>query len=260
MAELNGVPASLDEVRSLALTNYGHFTTMRVEDQRVRGLGLHMQRLVRDCREVFDRDLEPDRVRQFVRHALAGTAEPVVVRVTVFDPALELGNPGGDAHPHILVTLRPAPRGPLPALRLQAARYSRELAHIKHSGLFAPLHFRRKAQRNGFDDVVLTTEDSAISELATSNAGFVKGDRIVWPAADCLPGVTMRLLSQVRAGQVTTAPVTLATMNEMDAAFATNAAAGVRPVRCINDTRWPEEHPVLNVLRKEYADISAEPL
>ena len=73
MAELNGVPASLDEVRSLALTNYGHFTTMRVEDQRVRGLGLHMQRLVRDCREVFDTDLEPDHVRQFVRHALAAT-------------------------------------------------------------------------------------------------------------------------------------------------------------------------------------------
>ena len=33
-------------IESLALTNYGHFTTMRVEDGRVRGLGMHLDRLV----------------------------------------------------------------------------------------------------------------------------------------------------------------------------------------------------------------------
>ena len=45
--ELNGVPATLDQIKSLALTNYGHFTSMHVEDQRVRGLSLHMQRFAR---------------------------------------------------------------------------------------------------------------------------------------------------------------------------------------------------------------------
>ncbi len=42
MAELNGVPADLDQVQVLGLTNYGHFTSMRVDDQRVRGLSLHL--------------------------------------------------------------------------------------------------------------------------------------------------------------------------------------------------------------------------
>lgn len=87
MAELNGLPASLDTVKTLALTNYGHFTSMRVDDNRVRGLTLHLERLVRDCRQLFDADLDPERVRHLVRHALVDHPQPIVVRVTVFDPS-----------------------------------------------------------------------------------------------------------------------------------------------------------------------------
>src|SRR4051794_30508228 len=69
MAELNGVPVEADELKALALTNYGHFTSMRVDDGRVRGLALHMNRLVRDCRTVFDTELDPDHVLFLVRQA-----------------------------------------------------------------------------------------------------------------------------------------------------------------------------------------------
>lgn len=68
--ELNGVPPTVDQITVLALTNYGHFTTMLVDDNRVRGLSLHLDRLARDCRELFDTTLELDRVRDLVRHAL----------------------------------------------------------------------------------------------------------------------------------------------------------------------------------------------
>ena len=44
MAELNGKPATLDDLQSLALTNYGHFTSMRLENGTVRGLSLHLDR------------------------------------------------------------------------------------------------------------------------------------------------------------------------------------------------------------------------
>jgi hypothetical protein len=64
--ELNGAPASIDQVRVLALTNYGHFTSMLVQDFRVRGLSLHMERLTRDCRQLFDVDLDTDAVRHYV--------------------------------------------------------------------------------------------------------------------------------------------------------------------------------------------------
>ncbi|MGH3888015.1 MAG: aminotransferase class IV family protein [Pseudonocardiaceae bacterium] len=258
MAELNGVAAGPDQVKALALTNYGHFTSMRVDDQRVRGLALHLARLIRDCRRVFDADLDPDRVRHLIRHAVAEIGRSVVVRVTVFDPALELGHLGADTEPQILVTTRPAAHTPLPALRLQSAIYCRDMPDIKHVGLFGSLQRRRSAQRNGFDDVLFTDADATISEAATSNIGFIDGDRIVWPQADCLPGVTMQLISKSRAGQVTAAPVTLGQLAGVDAVFATNAAVGIRPIGAIDGIQWPDEHPVVAALRKEYADIPVE--
>jgi branched-subunit amino acid aminotransferase/4-amino-4-deoxychorismate lyase len=240
------------------LLNYGHYTTMRVDDQRVRGLTLHLERLTRDCRRIFDADLDPDRVRYLVRRALVDTAGSVVLRVTVFDPDLELGRPGADAQPQLLVTIRPAPTAPLPALRLQSAPYCRELPEVKHVGLFGALRWRRVAQRNGFDDTLFTGAGAAISEAATSNIGFVDGARIIWPQADCLPGVTMRLINEARQTHASTAPVTLSDLAGVDAVFATNAAVGVRSVSAVDGIQWAHEHPVLDTLRRQYADIPPE--
>lgn len=258
MAELNGVPVGLDELQALALTNYGHFTSMRVEDQRVRGLSLHLERLMRDCRRVFEADVDPDRIRYLIRHALVDMSRSMVVRVTVFDPALEFGHLGADAEPQVLVTARPAPHISLPALRLQSAIYRRDMPEVKHVGLFGSLRHRRLAQRNGFDDVLFTDADATISEAATSNIGFIDGDRIVWPQADSLPGVTMRLIGKSRDGHVTTASITLDQLADVDAVFATNAAVGIRPISAIDGIQWPDEHPVVDALRKGYADIPAE--
>lgn len=260
MVELNGAAADVDQVTALALVNYGHFTSMRADDQWIRGLSLHLERLVRDCHRVFEADLDPDRVRYLIRHALAGSPRSVVVRVTVFDPHLQLGHPGADAEPHLLVTTRPAAPTRPPALRLQSVQYRREMPDVKHVGLFGSLRHRRSAQRNGFDDVLFTDADAVISEAATSNIGFVDGDQIVWPRADRLSGVTMRLINQARDEQVTTAPVTLGRLAHLDAVFATNAAVGVRPVSAVDGIQWPAEHPVLDTLREQYADIPRERL
>jgi branched-subunit amino acid aminotransferase/4-amino-4-deoxychorismate lyase len=64
-----GGSAALNEVTALALLNYGHYTAMRVDERRVRGLSWHLDRLMRDCRRVFDADLDPDWVRHLIRHA-----------------------------------------------------------------------------------------------------------------------------------------------------------------------------------------------
>ncbi|MBV9143595.1 MAG: aminotransferase class IV family protein [Pseudonocardiales bacterium] len=260
MTEPPGGSAHLDEVTALALLNYGHYTAMRVDERRVRGLSWHLDRLMRDCRRVFDAELDPDWVRHLIRRALTETPRSIVVRVSVFDPALELSHPGADARPQLLVTTRAAAPVPLPALRLQSSAYRRELPEVKHVGLFGSLHRRRIAQRNGFDDVVFTDADGTLSEAATSNIGFLDGDRIVWPQADCLAGVTMRLISESHGGQVSTAALTLSQVADMDAAFVTNAVVGIRSVSAIDGIQWPAGHPVLHTLRQQYATIPAEPL
>jgi branched-subunit amino acid aminotransferase/4-amino-4-deoxychorismate lyase len=258
--ELNGAPVSLDDVKALALTNYGHFTSMLVDDHRVRGLSLHLQRLTRDCRLLFDVELDTDRVRHFVRQALRDTAQPTVVRVTVYDPALGLGTIGADADPHVLVTTRAAAAGEPAPWRLQAVSYQREFPAVKHIGLFGALKRRRAAQREGFDDVLFLNTDGTIAEIATSNIGFIRDGQLIWPCSEYLAGVTMTLIHQALDEPVVTESVTLADLPGVEAAFATNAATGIRPLASVDGTEWPTEHKAMRELREVYADIPAERL
>ncbi|MBO0878969.1 MAG: aminotransferase class IV family protein, partial [Mycobacterium sp.] len=258
--ELNGAPVTVDDLAPLALVGLGHFTSMRVEDGAVRGLELHLDRLIRDCRTVFDAELDPDRVRTYVRHAVCDADGPVVVRVTIYDPALELNRPGAKADPHVLVSTRHAPAVPSTPVRLQSIVYSRDLPRVKHIGLFGTLHQRAAAQRRGCDDIVFTAGDGSISEIATSNIGFItRSGHLVWPRAEVLPGTTMRLLNRVLDEEVVTERVTLAQVGDYAGVIATNAASGVRAVSCIDTTRWPE-HEAVATLRKAYESIPPQRL
>ncbi|MFD4406579.1 aminotransferase class IV family protein [Nocardia sp. NPDC058499] len=259
--ELNGVPVTLADLAPLGLVNFGHFTSMRVEDRAVRGLTLHLDRLTRDCRAVFDTDLDAERVRELVRHALRDTERPAVVRVSVYDPAIQMGRPGAAAEPHILVTMRAASSTPPPPLRLQSAVYARDLPKVKHLGLFGAMHHRASAQRAGYDDVVFSEPDGTITEIATSNIGFITtAGQLVWPHADVLVGTTMRLINQARDEDVVTDRITLSQLDRFTGVVATNAAVGVRPVSGLDNHRWPAEHELIDTLRKEYESIPPQRL
>jgi branched-subunit amino acid aminotransferase/4-amino-4-deoxychorismate lyase len=259
MATLDGQPANPDDLLTLALTNYGHFTSMRVEaDRRIRGLSLHLERLVRDCKTVWGTALDTGRVRDHVRQALDGHNGPCIVRVTVFDPAVDIGHPAAADQPRVLVTTRPAGAMPPPPLRAQSVRYERDLPDVKHIGLFGTLHARRTAQLGGFDDTLFIGADGHVSEGGTWNVGFISDDGVVWPKAAVLPGVTMALLQQHADHRI--APVTLDQAKGMQAAFATNTSIGVRALSCIDDTPMAIEHPLLSTLRETYLSIPAETL
>ncbi|MEU9115145.1 aminotransferase class IV [Streptomyces sp. NPDC048483] len=259
MALLNGHPADPDVLRTLALTNYGHFTTMRVDDRRVPGLARHLARLVRDCRTVFGAELDPEAVRRYVREAVGERAGALVVRVTVLDPGLDIGRPAAAHDPQVLVTLRPAGALPLPPLRVGTVRHQREVPQVKHTGLFGALHQRRAAQEAGFDDALFVGADGLVSEGPTWNVGFVEASgAVVWPRAEVLPGVTMALLQELHGHAV--APVAAEQLPRMRAAFATNTAIGVRPIDTVDGTRLDAAHPVLVALRESYAAVRGEEL
>ncbi|WP_405613901.1 aminotransferase class IV family protein [Streptomyces sp. NBC_01508] len=261
MMELNGRPADPESLKALALVNYGHFTSMRVDNQRVRGLALHMERLARDCLTVFDARLDIDRVREYVRRAVSGQDGAFVVRVSVFDPALDMGRPSSPATPHVLVTTRPSGPMPLPPLRAKSVPYVRDLPGVKHLGLFGALHARRAAQLSGFDDALFFGPDDLVSEGGTWNVGFIDATgSVVWPKGDVLPGVTMALLQQHQHHTHTTAPVALGAVRGMEAAFATNTSIGVRAISAIDGIALPTEHPVLASMRDTYLSLPGDPV
>jgi branched-subunit amino acid aminotransferase/4-amino-4-deoxychorismate lyase len=143
-------------------------------------------------------------------------------------------------------------------MRLTTAVYQRELPDVKHVGLFGPVRLRRAARRGGADDVLFVDAAGRVCETSIANVGFIDGDRVVWPRAEWLHGVTMQLISDVV--HTATEPVTTARLATLDAAFVTNAAVGIRPVGAIDDTRWAGEPPALRRMRERYADVRPEPL
>ncbi|MFF4433743.1 aminotransferase class IV [Streptomyces sp. NPDC001513] len=259
MATLNGSPVGIADLQALALTNYGHFTTMVVEDGAVRGLALHLDRLVGDCRTVFGAELDPDWVRECVRREVRGFAGRCTARVTVFSPGLDLAAPEREASPCVLVTTRPAGGAGGP-LRVQRLTYHRDAPAVKHVALFGQLRLRRAARLAGFDDVLFTGADGLVSEGCTWNVGFVDAaGTVVWPEADVLQGVTMRLLRSAH-GRHVTAPVTDRLLRSMRAAFATNTAIGVRSVASVDDVVFRTDDPVVTALREAYAGVPLERL
>ncbi|MFE0458185.1 aminotransferase class IV family protein [Kitasatospora sp. NPDC058965] len=255
MAELNGKPISPDDLQTLALTNYGHFTSMRVEDGRVRGLDLHFARLQRDCRAVFGVDLDLEAVREFARRAVPSRGV-CIARLTVFDPAMDLGHVGDDAHPQVLVTTRPAGSLSLPAMRVQSVAYSRDMPQVKSVGIFGSLRHRRAAQQAGFDDALFTDASSVISEGGTWNIGFIRDDQVIWPDAEFLLGTTMELLRRLHLSR--TATVHLADLADYDAAFATNVGIGVRAIHGVDELTLPADHPAIDRLRRAYTELQGD--
>jgi branched-subunit amino acid aminotransferase/4-amino-4-deoxychorismate lyase len=257
---LDGSPVAVDDLLPLALTNVGHFTSMRVsEDGSIRGLALHMERLVRDCRIVWNAELDTGRVRSCVRKGLEGQDRPCVVRVTIYDPAVEIGHPADADEPHILVSVRGSGTVPPKPLRVRSVVYERDLPAVKHCGLFGTLYVRGRAQRTNYDDALFVGRDGFVSEGSTWNVAFVDQEgTVVWPQAPVLPGVTMGLLRQHSAHRVAT--VTLEQARGMTAAFATNTSIGVRPLAAIDDTELSVDHPVLGQLQETYLSIPGESL
>lgn len=260
MVTLDGKPVSADELLPLALTNVGHFTSMRVDaDGSIRGLTLHMERLARDSEIVWHMAVNTGRVREYVRQALEGQTRPCVVRVTIYDPKVEMGHPADANEPHVLVSVRGA--GPLPPapLRAQSLVYERDLPTVKHVGLFGALHARGAAQRAEFDDALFVGRDGFVSEGGTWNVAFIDQEGVVvWPDAPVLPGVTMALLQRHAEHRI--APVTLDQAKGMAAAFATNTSIGVRPLAAIDDTEFPVDHTSLTLLQEAYLSVPGETL
>ncbi|MFG2916163.1 aminotransferase class IV [Kitasatospora sp. NPDC048298] len=256
--EIDGAPADPARLAALGLLNYGHFTTLRAEAGRVRGLALHLDRLVRDCRLLFGAELDRAVVRERIGAVLPADGAPVIVRVTVYDPALGLERPAAPAAPALLVTTRPAATSDPAPLRVRTTTYRRELPEVKHVGLFGLVHHRRQAQLAGFDDVLLVDEGGLVVEGATWNVGFLAGDELVWPQGPSLPGVTEALLSAAYRGPQSRAPLPADALARFTAAFAVNAGVGVRPLAAVDGTAFDPAHPVLAELRASYLGIPGE--
>ena len=262
--EINGEPASADDLRHLAQTNYGHFTMFRVQDGMVRGLDLHLDRLQHATRELFGSELDRERVRAYLHRAVAGEACELSVRINVFARALDRERLDQPVEADVLMIVAPASSHPITPLRVKSFRYARDLPLIKHVGTFALFHHRRLARQAGYDDALFVDADGRISEGSIWNIGFVdRAGSIVWPDAPQLDGVGMQLLKQglAHAGAPSeTRTISLAEIGEFRAAFFTNASVPVRALASIDDRTFAVDDAAVEELRHRYLRNAPQPL
>lgn len=239
--ELNGRPVDVDGLRSLALVNYGHFSSMQVLDGGVRGLDLHLDRLRHATRELFGADLDLDATRAWMRQAVAATRGAASLRVTVFSRALDRDLLLRPASPDVLVATSPARALERRPLRVRSVHYQREAPHIKHVGTFGLYHQKRLAQAAGYDDALFVDARGAIAEGSIWNVGFFDGERIVWPDAPALAGVSMQLLQdglRRRGVPMAVRGVALADIAAFRSAFFTNTSCAMMPIARIDETAF----------------------
>lgn len=224
--ETDGRPATATELFS----TYGHFTAMQVRDGAVQGLSNHLDRLDAAHRELFGRELPGERVRDLVRHALAGTAD-ASVRVLLRDAEQVSVSVAEPHHP------------PAVPQRLRTVQYLRPFPHLKHLGSFAQLEWARRVRLDGYDDALLTAPDGALAESSIANIGFLREDgAVVWPDAPQLHGVAMQLVEA-------TTPSTRRVVRREDVAAFAGAflvnSIGVVAVASIDDVPLPAPGPLL---------------
>ncbi|MEU4385766.1 aminotransferase class IV [Promicromonospora sp. NPDC023805] len=233
--ETDGRPATAAELFS----TYGHFTAMQVRDGAVQGLSHHLDRLDAAHRELFGRQLPGERVRDLVRHALAGAADAA--------------GAAGTADASVRVLLRDTERisvsvaephhPPAAPQRLRSVQYLRPFPHLKHLGSFAQLEWARRVRLDGYDDALLTAPDGAVAESSIANIGFLRDDgSVVWPDAPQLHGIAMQLVEA-------TTPSTRRVVRRDDVAAFAGAflvnSIGVVAVASIDDVPLPEPGPLL---------------
>lgn len=248
--EINGGPATADQLAYPAIANYGHFTAMQVRGAAVRGLDLHLVRFDSATRELFGTGQDGDLLRSYVRHALGADIQDASVRVSAFQP-------DGDERPSIMVVVRPPANPPAVPQRLTAVRYERPVAHIKHVGTFGQIYHGLAAERAGFDDALLVGPGDVIAEGTVTNIGFFDGDSVIWPNASSLAGITMQLLTKTLA-QRGTPPrrdaIRIADVPSFRSVFVTNSL-GVAPVGQIDDQIIPTDAKFIQNLTEAYESV-----
>jgi len=247
--EIDGAQATPEQLRWPNVT-YGHFTAMQVRGGSVRGLALHLERLRAANRELFDADLDGDRVRDHIRHALGDDIDDASVRTYVFVAE-------GATEPAVMITVRPPGGMPSTPRALKSVPYQRPVPHIKHLGGYGQAYFRHVAEREGFDDALLAGPGGEIAECSIANIGFFDGASVIWPDTPALAGITMQLVEPKLPSRRDT--VRLADLPTFRGAFVTNSR-GIAPVGRVDDLSLPVDERLMDTVAQVYASIPWDPI
>ena len=259
---IDGLPATPDDLAHQALVNYGAYTSFRVEDGAARGLDLHLARLEQAAVELFGESPGESKFRRLMALAVAGR-DACWLRVSLFSPEIVHRNPTYVGRPKVMTSVSHAPPPLATQVRVTAMRYEREAPHLKHLATFGLIRARRAARAAGFDDALFVDGEGRVTEGTLWNIGFVQGDRIVWPQAPMLAGVTQALIARglPQVGLTSeTRPIRLDEVGAFAGAFLCNSATPVCPITVIDDVAFANDPALLAKVEAAWSVQAAQPI
>lgn len=259
---LDGRFVSGADAHALAVNGYGALTTFLVEDGAVRGLDLHLDRLIQSSKVLFGSEISADMILDQLSEALTGR-QKAWVRISLFSDRITPRTPDAVVVPRIQIMLS-APPKPIPdGQRLTAYTLERFMPELKHNATMEVLYARRMARMAGFDDAVLTDRDGAITEGTLWNIGFIKGDAVFWPLGRILSGVTQTLIAKglsakgiVQSG----IRITEADLADFDAAFLCNSSTPCAAIASIGDHNFSGNNRMLALIGQGWASHTPQRL
>ena len=230
------------------LSGWGVFSTLRVRNGALFAFERHWARMMRDARLLNvampgdPRQLE----RQLMRLAQANGKPDCTLRLVVVRNAggMWAGNPAGTPESDVIaLTADSKDWGHDVRLTVQVnARYAaNEFAGAKILSWGANLVWAERAQRQGFDEVILLNEHGRVAECTSANIFAVFGND-VWtpPVSDgCLPGITREvLLNEIHIPglRIFERGMTIADLEAADEVCITSTTRDLLPVREISGT------------------------
>ncbi|ALQ95762.1 aminotransferase class IV family protein [Xylella fastidiosa] len=234
----NGVPANATQLATLALVNYGHFTTLQVRGGAARGLKLHLCRLERATQRLFGSMLDIAALRAQLCAGLAAFCQAdASLRITVYATAFDVRAPLRPVAVDTLLAISSPSVLSTAAVRVRSVPFVRSLPDLKHVGTFPQFALRRDALAAGFDDALFVHDDGRLLEGTFWNLGFWDGQCVTWPEGPVLAGTQQALLrvglEQLGVPQAVR-PLQHADLGRFVAAFLCNAR-GQQPLSAIDD-------------------------
>lgn len=216
---------------------YGVFEVLRTYGECPFGLRAHLDRLAYSAAQIELALPAPlPEIEAIVMETLArNAARDVTIRIIVTGGASSSFLMPED-HPTLLVML--APVKPYAAqmyadgaalITVDAARF---MPTVKSLNYIPAIIGQRKARAAGAIEALYCDAAGVITECTTSNFFIFKGDQLITPAQDVLPGVTRAAALEV-AGDlfaIVTRPIQRDELAEADEAFITSTTKEIMPI------------------------------
>ncbi|MDX1765932.1 MAG: aminotransferase class IV [Candidatus Saccharimonadales bacterium] len=222
---------------SLARTRgVGVFNTLRTHDQKVLFLEEQIGKLV-DMANELGASVDAKHLEDLVHEVIERnpSERDVSVRIIISPGAGQfLGQPEDDRPIISVMTHDIEPLDNFTAT-LKTVPFFRQFAELKHTNYFAAFITKRRAEAEGFYDIVYTdgADDPKLLEASTNNLLFVKGQKIIAPDSDIYPGLSRRLVLENAASvgfEVEKRDFRMSELPQIDGVYMTGVTYGPRPV------------------------------